>query len=60
MKRKCPKCGSIEESKFCTNCGQDLSDAAIVKTCPKQNKTYVNKYKKYFTKANAGKKVTVK
>lgn len=26
----------------------------------KQNKTYVNKYKKYFTKANAGKKVTVK
>ena len=35
MKRKCPKCGSIEESKFCTNCGQDLTDAAIVKTCPK-------------------------
>ena len=26
----------------------------------KQNKTYVKKYKKYFTKANAGRKVTVK
>ena len=26
----------------------------------KQNKTYVKKYKKFFTKANAGKKVTVK
>ena len=35
MKRKCPKCGSIEESKFCTNCGQDLSGADIVKICPK-------------------------
>jgi hypothetical protein len=26
----------------------------------KTNKTYVKKYKKFFTKANAGKKVTVK
>ena len=25
-----------------------------------QNKTYITKYKKYFTKANAGKAVTVK
>ena len=34
MKRKCPKCGSIEESKFCTNCGQDLSNADVVRICP--------------------------
>ena len=35
MKKKCPRCGSIEESRFCTNCGQDLSGADVVKICPK-------------------------
>ena len=34
MKKKCPKCGSIAESKFCTTCGCDLSGADIVKICP--------------------------
>lgn len=32
----------------------------ITKKASKTNKTYVKKYKKYFTKANAGRKVTVK
>ena len=34
MKRKCPNCGSIEESKFCTNCGQNLSGPDVPKICP--------------------------
>lgn len=34
MKKKCPKCGSIEESKFCTKCGQNLTGPDIVKICP--------------------------
>ena len=34
MKKKCPKCGSIEESKFCTVCGQNLMGEDIVKICP--------------------------
>ena len=34
MKKKCPRCGSIEESKFCTVCGQNLMGDDIVKICP--------------------------
>ena len=34
MKKKCPKCGSIEESTFCTVCGQNLMGEDIVKICP--------------------------
>lgn len=34
MKKKCPNCGSIEESRFCTNCGQDLSGKDIPVICP--------------------------
>ena len=34
MKKKCPKCGSIEESKFCTVCGQNLMGEDVVKICP--------------------------
>ena len=32
----------------------------LVKKASKTNNKYVKKYKKYFTKANAGKKATVK
>ena len=35
IKRKCPNCGAIVESKFCTSCGQDLTGPDIVKICPK-------------------------
>lgn len=34
IKRKCPNCGEIVESKFCTSCGQDLTGPNVVKICP--------------------------
>ena len=34
MKRKCPQCGNIEDSKFCTNCGHSLLGSDILKICP--------------------------
>ena len=34
IKRKCPKCGAVVDSKFCTSCGQDLTGPDIVKICP--------------------------
>ena len=34
MKRICPNCGAIVESKFCTSCGHDLTGPDIVKICP--------------------------
>ena len=35
IKRKCPNCGEIVESKFCTSCGHDLTGPDIIKICPK-------------------------
>lgn len=46
--------GSLKGSKVKT------VSVKITKKASKTNKTYVKKYKKYFTKANAGKKATVK
>ena len=34
MKKKCPNCGAIVESKFCTSCGHDLTGPEIIKICP--------------------------
>ena len=34
IKRKCPNCGAVVESKFCTSCGQDLTGPNIIKICP--------------------------
>jgi len=35
IKRKCPNCGEVVESKFCTSCGHDLTGSDIIKICPK-------------------------
>lgn len=34
IKKKCPNCGAIVESKFCTSCGKDLTGPEIIKICP--------------------------
>lgn len=31
---KCAKCGTINTSKFCTNCGEAQSDGTVIKFCP--------------------------
>lgn len=56
VERKCPNCANVSSTKFCPNCGADMSEAEVVekpnfhkdKVCPTANdmvKPFVKKHK---------------
>ena len=42
--KKCPNCGNITDSKFCPECGTDLSAIDVLKACPKCGKETNSKF----------------